>query len=59
MQFSPTAALVTQIKQTSTIFHTAGSNITTNARPYNHYSSLKRVNKIALRTIRMNRIEQQ
>ena len=59
MQFNPTAALVTPITQTSMILHTAGSNSTANARPHNHFSSLKTVNKTTRRTIRMNRTEQQ
>ena len=47
MPFNPTAALVTPTIQISTIFHTAGSNSTANARPYDHYSSLKTANKNA------------
>ena len=39
-QFTPTAPLVISIKQNRTIFHTTGSIITANARPYNRCSSL-------------------
>ena len=59
MQVNPTAALVTPTKQTRTIFHTTRSDSTTYARPYNHYGSLKTVNKITMRAIRVNQMKQQ